>query len=153
MPGPRHRLEAAGVTGILGGMRRDTLRIDLALQGGGSHGAFTWGALDRLLEDGSLGFAGISGTSAGALNGAVMVTGLARGGAEGGRQALHDFWHDVAGAGTCFDPVLLQRQRGAATPWDAWTAPIAQAWTQWASAFSAVPTVSSRGKPSVSTGS
>jgi NTE family protein len=117
-------------------MQRRILGIDLALQGGGSHGAFTWGALDRLLEDGTLRFAGISGTSAGALNGAVMVTGLARGGAEGARQALHDFWHDVASTGTCFDPVLLHRQRGAATPWDAWTAPIAQAWAQWARVFS-----------------
>ena len=50
-------------------------RVDLALQGGGSHGAFTWGALDRLLEEDGLDFSGISGTSAGALNGAVMLTG------------------------------------------------------------------------------
>lgn len=70
--------------------------IDLALQGGGSHGAFTWGVLDRLLEDQSLVFDGVSGTSAGALNAAVLATGLAEGGREGARLALQAFWHDVA---------------------------------------------------------
>jgi NTE family protein len=70
--------------------------IDLALQGGGSHGAFTWGVLDRLLEDQSLVFDGVSGTSAGALNAAVLATGLAEGGREGARAALQAFWHDVA---------------------------------------------------------
>jgi len=70
--------------------------IDLALQGGGSHGAFTWGVLDRLLEDQSLAFDGVSGTSAGALNAAVLATGLAEGGREGARLALQAFWHDVA---------------------------------------------------------
>jgi NTE family protein len=61
------------------GVRRiaeaSALRIDLALQGGGSHGAFTWGVLDRLLDDEGLAFAGVSGTSAGALNAAVLATG------------------------------------------------------------------------------
>jgi len=80
--------------------------IDLALQGGGSHGAFTWGVLDRLLEDGTLEFDGVSGTSAGALNAAVLATGLAEGGREGARAALTAFWHDVAAQqspyGSCF---------------------------------------------------
>jgi NTE family protein len=80
--------------------------IDLALQGGGSHGAFTWGVLDRLLEDESLSFDGVSGTSAGALNAAVLATGLAEGGREGARAALAAFWHDVAAQqspyGSCF---------------------------------------------------
>ncbi|RVU44361.1 patatin-like phospholipase family protein [Rubrivivax rivuli] len=70
--------------------------IDLALQGGGSHGAFTWGVLDRLLEDESLGVDGVSGTSAGALNAAVLATGWAEGGRAGARAALAAFWHDVA---------------------------------------------------------
>ena len=70
--------------------------IDLALQGGGSHGAFTWGVLDVLLEDESLAFDGVSGTSAGALNAAVLATGLAEGGRAGARAALQAFWHDVA---------------------------------------------------------
>jgi NTE family protein len=109
--------------------------IDLALQGGGSHGAFTWGVLDKLLEEGSLDFAGISGTSAGALNGAVLITGLAHAGREGARQALHDFWRDVARAHT-FDPFVLQRKGGTARPWDAWTAPVVEAWAHWARSFS-----------------
>jgi NTE family protein len=80
--------------------------IDLALQGGGSHGAFTWGVLDRLLEDDTLVFDGVSGTSAGALNAAVLATGLAEGGRDGARAALAAFWHDVAAQqspyGSCF---------------------------------------------------
>ena len=76
--------------------------LDLALQGGGSHGAFTWGVLDRLLEEPSIVLQGVSGTSAGALNAAVMATGYARGGREGAREALTDFWHAVAAAGGCF---------------------------------------------------
>jgi NTE family protein len=72
------------------------LRIDLALQGGGSHGAFTWGVLDRLLDDEGLAFAGVSGTSAGALNSAVLATGMAEGGRPGAQAALRHFWLDVA---------------------------------------------------------
>lgn len=75
---------------------RDPVLIDLALQGGGSHGAFTWGVLDRLLEEPWLRIDGISGTSAGAMNAAVLVDGYAAGGAEGGREALHRFWHRVS---------------------------------------------------------
>jgi NTE family protein len=76
--------------------------LDLALQGGGSHGAFTWGVLDRLLEDESLAIDGVSGTSAGALNAGVMATGWAAGGRDGARAALRAFWHDVAGVPGCF---------------------------------------------------
>ena len=73
------------------------LTVDLALQGGGSHGAYTWGVLDRLLEDEGLSFDGVSVTSAGALNAAVLATGLAEGGRAGARAALSAFWRDVAG--------------------------------------------------------
>jgi NTE family protein len=114
-------------------MQQAVPSIDLALQGGGSHGAFTWGVLDALLEDGSLDFAGISGTSAGALNGAVLITGYARGGREAARAALHDFWHDVARADLCFGAL---RAAGAAAPWNGWTKPIAEAWAQWAQSLS-----------------
>ena len=72
--------------------------LDLALQGGGSHGAFTWGVLDALLEDGRFRPDGISGTSAGAMNAAVLATGYARGGAQGAREALAAFWDHIAGA-------------------------------------------------------
>ena len=70
--------------------------INLALQGGGSHGAFTWGVLDRLLEDDRLSFEGISGTSSGAMNAAVMVNGLVEGGRPGARQALKTFWEYIS---------------------------------------------------------
>lgn len=76
--------------------------LDLALQGGGSHGAFTWGVLDRLLQDDSLPLGAISGTSAGALNAAVMACGITAGGREGARAALSAFWHDVGGQPACF---------------------------------------------------
>lgn len=81
--------------------------IKLALQGGGSHGAFTWGVLDRLLEEADIGISGISGTSAGALNAAVLVTGLVRGGRDGAREALREFWHDVSLSGQIFSPFSL----------------------------------------------
>ena len=77
---------------------RDPILVDLALQGGGSHGAFTWGVLDRLLEEPWLGIDGISGTSAGAMNAAVLVDGHAKGGAAGARTALEDFWRRVSEA-------------------------------------------------------
>lgn len=70
--------------------------IDLALQGGGSHGAFTWGVLDRLLEDETLEIAGISGTSAGAMNAVALAAGLMEGGREGARAGLRRFWKRVA---------------------------------------------------------
>lgn len=76
----------------------DPLPIDLALQGGGSHGAFTWGVLDRLLEEDWLTIEGVSGTSAGAMNAAVMASGFATGGREGARAALTTFWRKVSDA-------------------------------------------------------
>lgn len=94
--------------------------IDLALQGGGSHGAFTWGVLDRLLEDDSITFDGISGTSAGALNAAVLACGYAQAGRAGARAALRDFWLDVAAQqsawGSCFGhwSALTQPAQGMA---------------------------------------
>ena len=77
---------------------RDRVVIDFALQGGGAHGAFTWGALDRLLEEPWLQIDGISGTSAGAMNAAVLVDGHAKGGADGARAALEAFWRSVSRA-------------------------------------------------------
>lgn len=80
--------------------------IDLALQGGGSHGAFTWGVLDRLLEEPRLRIDAISGTSAGAMNAAVLADGWTKDGAAGARAALDAYWERVARAAT-FSP--LQR--------------------------------------------
>ena len=81
------------------GARRRT-KVILALQGGGSYGAFTWGVLDSLLADERLLIEGISGTSAGAVNAVTLASGLAEGGREGARAALARVWHAVARAGT-----------------------------------------------------
>lgn len=74
-------------------------RVNLALQGGGAHGAFTWGVLDRLLEDDTLDIAGISGTSAGALNGAALKAGLLAGGRGAARKRLDRLWDQVSEIG------------------------------------------------------
>jgi len=77
---------------------REPLLIDLGLQGGGAHGAFTWGVLDRLLEEEWLDYDGVSGASAGAMNAAVFVDGYAAGGRAGAKAALERFWRAVADA-------------------------------------------------------
>jgi NTE family protein len=93
-------------------------RVNLALQGGGSHGAFTWGVLDALLEDGRLDLEGISGTSAGAMNAVVLAHGFAQ--AQGksraerhdaARQALHKFWNGIVEMGA-LSSSLSKLQRG-----------------------------------------
>ena len=73
-----------------------SISLNLGLQGGGAHGAFTWGVLDALLEDGRIAFDGVSATSAGAMNAVVLAHGLLQGGNDGARQALADFWRGVA---------------------------------------------------------
>jgi NTE family protein len=78
--------------------------INLALQGGGAHGAYTWGVLERLLEDERIGIEGISGTSAGAMNAAVLASGFAKDGYEGARQALYNFWRAISDA-SLFSPL------------------------------------------------
>jgi NTE family protein len=77
---------------------RASVLVDLALQGGGAHGAFTWGVLERLLEEPWLQIEGISGTSAGAMNAAVLVDGYAEDGAEGACRHLERYWRQVAEA-------------------------------------------------------
>jgi NTE family protein len=87
-------------------------RVNLALQGGGSHGAFSWGALDAILEDERLEISGVSGASAGAMNAVVMASGLIEGGRAGAREKLTQFWRMVA----------LDGAPGSAIPViDAWT--------------------------------
>jgi NTE family protein len=78
--------------------------INLALQGGGAHGAFTWGVLDRLLEDERIGIDGISGTSAGAVNAAILAQGFLKGRAAGARAELDQFWRKVSTIGL-FSPI------------------------------------------------
>ncbi|MDJ0980626.1 MAG: patatin-like phospholipase family protein [Kiloniellales bacterium] len=93
-----------------GGVRR----INLALQGGGAHGAFTWGVLDRLLEDERIAIEAITGTSAGAVNGTVMAYGLTVGGREEARRSLRDFWERVSqvAALSPLQPSALDRLMG-----------------------------------------
>jgi NTE family protein len=74
-------------------------KINLALQGGGAHGAFTWGVLDHLLADDRLEISGISGASAGAINAVMVADGLARGGREQARKRLADFWRAASAGG------------------------------------------------------
>lgn len=76
-------------------LRNPSHRISLALQGGGAHGAFTWGVLDALLEDPRVQFEGLSGSSAGAMNAVVLANGWMNGGRDGARKALSDFWTAV----------------------------------------------------------
>lgn len=79
--------------------------INLALQGGGAHGALAWGVLDRLLDDDRIAFDSISATSAGAMNAAVLASGLATGGKEGAREALYQFWKEISEVGKFFSPI------------------------------------------------
>lgn len=78
--------------------------LNLALQGGGAHGAYAWGVLDRLLEDERLAFPAITATSAGAMNAVALVSGFVTGGRDGARASLEAFWRKVADAGAWFKP-------------------------------------------------
>jgi NTE family protein len=92
-------------------------KVALALQGGGSHGAFTWGVLDRLLDDATIDIIGVTGTSAGAMNAAVLVDGLIRGGPEQARTELQEYWEAVGempGLGTLFSNI--SGEEAATTP-------------------------------------
>src|SRR5262249_55819341 len=92
-------------------------KIALALQGGGSHGAFTWGVLDRLLDDATIDIIGVTGTSAGAMNGAVLVDGLVRGGPKQARTQLRRYWEALGampGLGSFF--AGISGEEAAATP-------------------------------------
>lgn len=101
-------------------------RINLALQGGGSHGAFTWGVIDRLLEDERIAIAAVSGASAGAMNAVVLAEGLVTEGYEGARKALRHFWEGVA-RGAMTSPLqrtpieaLMGGWRLDTSPWFLW---------------------------------
>ena len=89
-------LDKAGGAELQNAQEGERRVVNLALQGGGSHGAFAWGVLDRLLEEETLHFEGISGTSAGAANAVVLADGFAAGGREGAREALRAYWQRVS---------------------------------------------------------
>lgn len=88
--------------------------VNLAFQGGGAHGAFTWGVVDRLLEEPAFEIEGITGTSAGAMNATVLAYGHAKGGNQGAREALDSFWHGVAKAArySPYKPTFLDKMKG-----------------------------------------
>jgi NTE family protein len=100
---------------------RRVKRVNLALQGGGSHGAYTWGVLDAFLEDGRLAFDGISGTSAGSVNAVVYAYGNMLGGAQGAREALAVFWRRLSQSGAGFNSVqafqYFKAVTGAVSPY------------------------------------
>jgi len=103
---PRRQNEPQRRSGVgVLGFRKRGLRLNLALQGGGAHGAFTWGVLDRLLDEGDIEFGWISGTSAGAVNAVALADGLAEGGRAGARDKLRSVWEAVIEAGV---PDLLR---------------------------------------------
>ena len=115
-------------------------KICVALQGGGAHGAFTWGVLDRLLEEDSLEVQAVSGTSAGAMNGAVMVDALKRGGAKHARERLERFWHSISEAGdSIFKPGrMLPPALGANSDWSPmalWTDLLSLVWSPYDNPF------------------
>jgi NTE family protein len=93
--------------------------ISLALQGGGAHGAFTWGVLDALLEDGRLSIEAISGTSAGAMNAICVADGLLRDGPDGAREALARFWRAISTNGG----LSVSERQAFDRLWGAWTVP------------------------------
>jgi len=90
-------------------LRPSPSRLNLALQGGGAHGAFTWGVLDALLEDPRIRFEGLSGSSAGAMNAVVLAHGWMTAGRDGARQALADFWTEM---GRQFPQALVAQGEG-----------------------------------------
>jgi len=104
-------------------------RLNLALQGGGAHGAFTWGVLDRLLDDESVQFEGLSGSSAGAMNAVVLADGWLKGGCAGAREALAGFWSEV---GKLMPPAIVVQGTGDAIQLSA----ASKLLMSWASHFS-----------------
>src|SRR5687767_14692322 len=93
-------------------------RVNLAMQGGGAHGAFGWGVLDRIAEDGRLDVEGLSASSSGSMNAVVYADGRMRGGNAGAREALETFWRNVSTAGALYLPGLFwfQNLTGAFSP-------------------------------------
>jgi len=104
-------------------------RISLALQGGGSHGAFTWGVLDALLADERLEIEAITGTSAGAMNAVVLAQGYIEGGRKGGRKRLAQFWQSI-GSQDGFSPIQRQIFERFFIGWP-WQTSIAYWWTDF----------------------
>ncbi len=99
-------------------MSKSSKKINLALQGGGAHGAFTWGVLDRLLEESDLEIEGISGTSAGAMNAVVLAEGMTDGGRLAAKTALQSFWWEISLLGNVFNPIKKTMAEKMEDPWN-----------------------------------
>ncbi|HNU84773.1 MAG: patatin-like phospholipase family protein [Pseudomonadota bacterium] len=118
--------------------KKRTKTVNLALQGGGAHGAFAWGVMDRFLEDGRIEIEGISATSAGTLNAIAYGWGAMRGGPEGAREALEDLWREVSRAGALYSPVRqlpLDRSWPGAMAFSGLTFGLFSAWTRLLSPY------------------
>jgi NTE family protein len=124
-PGPTLQARLRQLLGGGGGRGR----LNLALQGGGAHGAFTWGVLDALLQDEGLDFEGFSGSSAGAMNAVVLADGWLKGGRAGAREGLRRFWTEL---GQHMPWGLMTRRRGDSIG----LAPAGQLLASWAGQFS-----------------
>lgn len=128
----RHSADSAHTSDAQAATSVSAKKVNLALQGGGSHGAFTWGVLDVLLEDGRLEFEGVSGTSAGAMNGVVLANALAKARQEGqagqdardaARKALSRFWDGVGLLGTFMAGLPLPAAQAMASMFTQWFSP------------------------------
>ncbi len=116
-----------------------TRRINLALQGGGAHGAFTWGVLDRLLEEDDLEIAGISGTSAGALNGAALKAGLLQGGPAAARENLDWLWARMGATSAPGLPAWMGVAGLSSALETSWTYALAESWERFFSPYATGP--------------
>ena len=116
-------------------------RISLALQGGGSHGAFTWGVLDRLAEEDKLEISAISATSAGAMNAVAYLSGLRNNGRKGARVALENFWSDISKKGALYRsaPSNPMAQELIGSPFGFWTTNVAKVMTTFFSPYDLNP--------------
>src|SRR5256885_7056938 len=117
---------------LSGAWRPQRRHLNLALQGGGAHGAFTWGVLDQLLEDTRIVIGGVSGTSAGAVNAVMLADGLAQSGPEAARERLGGFWRAAS-----LGRELPELQRGVV--WRVFPLLAARAPAAWVGGFVRVP--------------
>ncbi|MFO7855605.1 MAG: patatin-like phospholipase family protein [Paracoccaceae bacterium] len=116
-------------------MADESKPVTLALQGGGAHGAFTWGVLDRFLEDERVSIAGISGTSAGAINAVAVADGITSGGRETARERMEDFWRTV-GAASRLSPIRRTPVDAFLGRWNLECSPAYQAFDELTRMFS-----------------
>ena len=109
-PAVKRPLNRAAKNKLVSSSQTGAKRINMALQGGGAHGAFAWGVMDRFLEDGRIDIEGLSGTSAGSMNAVVYAYGALKG-KENAREALHNYWQAISDAGQKYS--MVKR-----TPWE-----------------------------------